>query len=132
MRNKSKYKILGLLVLLLLACWSFARTTIEIMKSSHKLDASKQEIADLEAKKAELEKSIEYKKSEDYVEKTARNELNLIKPGETVFVVKSLKPEQTQEVDEKSGTITKNKKIIGTLTLDKRIENLQDWWNLFF
>ena len=45
------------------------------------------EVQDLEAKEAELKKQLEYYRSDDYVEKMAREKLLLQKEGETVILL---------------------------------------------
>jgi len=66
---------------------NLSRTTIGILKNTGRLRDLEVEVAHLEKKKEEIESSIEYKKTDEYVEGFARNELNMVKPGEEVFVV---------------------------------------------
>jgi cell division protein FtsB len=132
MYKESKFKYLLLTVLLILAGVSFTRTVLEILKSSRRLDATKNEITALEQKKSDLEESIAYKKTADFIEETARNELNLVKPGEEVFVVSNTAPAKSDEVTLDSPSILLSSADTGRITLKKRISNLQDWWELFF
>ena len=46
-----------------------------------------QEVKDLEAKEVELKKQLEYYRSDEYVEKIAREKLLLRKEGETVILL---------------------------------------------
>ena len=56
--------------------------------SCHKrLENLQQEVEGLRVERESLEESIAYKQTPDYVEKMARNELNLVLPGEKVYVV---------------------------------------------
>lgn len=88
MKISSKTKhILGSLTLLFLA-FGFVKSTIEVYQSSKRLGDFAKEVSDLESEKAKLEEEIEHKKTLEYIEEKARNELNLVKPGERVYVIK--------------------------------------------
>ncbi len=135
MHRPSNIKYLALSVLLILASISFIRTTIEIFQSSKKLDTAKQEISSLETKKDQLEKSIAYKKTDSYVEKVARDDLNLVKPGERVFVVKDEnydKDKPKPELDSEPTLGASTERLSKDLTWHQRKLNLKKWLNLFF
>ena len=72
---------------------------------NNRISSIKKGIEDLENKKKELEVSASETGQEDYLEKVAREQLNLKKPGEKVVVI--LSPEQEQnkekEVTEEKG-----------------------------
>lgn len=80
------------LVYLGVASTAKAFQTYQLQAEERKL---RQEISRLEAQNKELQKQIEYLKSDAYVEKVAREQLNLIKPGETAVVVLSPTPVPT-------------------------------------
>jgi cell division protein FtsB len=61
------------------------------------IEGLKKEIQALEEKKQELETGISQAKKEEYLEKEAREKLDLKKPGEEVIVVKTLPPAENQE-----------------------------------
>ena len=64
----------------------------------------------------QLKKEEEYVKSEYYLEKIAREELHLSKPGETVVIIPD-------------GVISENKKqIISNIEIEKK--NWQKWWDI--
>lgn len=112
----SKFFIIFLIAILILAMIAFGREGYRYFKVS-------QEIRDLEKKIEELEKESEeligmekYFQSEDFLEKEARLKLNLIKPGEKLIVVKT--PEDLEEKQQE--------KIV------KQVSNIQLWWEYFF
>jgi cell division protein FtsB len=129
MRLPAHLKYIVISILFVLAAINFTRTTLEILKSSKRLDDIKSEVSVLEEKKGNLEESIEYKKSDDYIEERARDDLNLIRPGEKVYVVADL---DLNKIDEKTN------EVLAAFT--KRIEdntkasesNAYQWYKLFF
>ena len=82
----------------------------------------RQEISRLEADNRELQKQIEYLKSEAYVEKVAREQLNLIKPGETAVVVLSPTPVPTSPAPPKGQAAPPQPPKT----------NWELWWDYFF
>jgi cell division protein FtsB len=128
-----KWKYIALSVLLVIAAINFTRTTLEIIKSSKRLDNIKDEISLLEQEKADLEKSIEYKKSDDFIEKTARNELNMAKSGESVYVISGLSKNDSAANETGSGVLTGNSVAAYQGKPSKsRSENLSMWMKLLF
>lgn len=87
MSFSARLKYIVLSVLFIVATINFTRTTIQIFESSKRLDNSRNEVLNLETRKIYLQNDLKYKKSDEYVEEKARNDLNLIKPGERIFVV---------------------------------------------
>lgn len=63
---------------------------------------------------------IEYKKTQEYVEESARNSLNMIKPGEKVYVVEGGEVESVT-----------NERIYEPVE-DKSDPNWYLWYKLFF
>ncbi len=85
---------------------------------------SSERIASLESRKAKLEEEAEkirqegeYVKSEYYLEKVAREELHLSKPGETVVIIP----------DGVIGESLDNQELKG----EEERENWQKWWGVF-
>ena len=79
-------KYIGLVALFLLATVNFTRTTRDVLESSQRLDEIRNEVTVLKGEKIALEGELEYKKSDEFVEKEARNKLGFVRPGEEVFV----------------------------------------------
>ncbi|OGC47307.1 hypothetical protein A2886_01720 [candidate division WWE3 bacterium RIFCSPHIGHO2_01_FULL_42_13] len=111
-------KYIGLTILFAVATVNFTRTTLSVIESSKRLDEAKTEVSGLEDEKANLEKELEYKQSNEYVEKEARNKLGLVQPGEELFVVSQV-----------LGTAAHNEEA--DVVAKKNLDNLHLWFELF-
>lgn len=81
--------------LLVFANWKMGQKRADLLSQ---IDSLKQEIAELEKKNEDMKKGISQSTQEGYLEKEARERLNLKKPGEEVVVVVPPKEgEQTKE-----------------------------------
>jgi cell division protein DivIC len=104
----------------------FIRSTLSIFKSKERLDSVQKEVAGMEKQVKDLNADIEYKKTNEYIEEKARDDLNMIKPGEQVYVV----------VD--SGKSAPSSNVLGTQdTSEKKGNGSKDanwyaWYKLFF
>jgi cell division protein FtsB len=76
------------------------RTTLDILESSKRLESLQSEVGALEEKKGFLERSLEYKKTEEYIEERARNALNLVRPGEEVYVSPRVMGSSSERLEE--------------------------------
>lgn len=85
-KNKRLKYFLGSVLLLFLTI-TFVRQSFGVFKSKERLDDVNTDISNLEKKKGEIEKEIAFKKTPEYIEETARNDLNMVKPDEIVYVV---------------------------------------------
>lgn len=121
-----KYLLIGTLLFVLSI--SFIKSSFDVLKSKKRLDELNAEIVSMERKSQELEESINYKKTDEYVEEKARNDLSLIKPGEQVYVV--VKGDETA-MTEKSvlGESSDNNSKKGGNIKDS---NWYSWYSLFF
>ena len=61
-------------------------TALRIHKAELRIKALRQECAGLEAYLSELDRAIAYARTDAYVEKIARRELNLLYPGEIRYI----------------------------------------------
>lgn len=120
-----KYILLSLLFGL--ATINFIRTTLDILKSSERLDDVNKEVLGLEVKKATIEKDIQYAKTDEFVEERARNELNLIKPSEKVFVVPRV---GNNAAEAKGDELVQEKNV--TTSSEGGFENAKKWFDLMF
>ncbi len=129
MRGSSQLKYIALSALFIFATVNFTRTTLEILKSSKRLDELKNEVSGLEKSKDGLEKSVSYMQSNDYVEERARDDLNLIKPGEKVYVVEG---DNLKAKDSKSSGVLAH--FSERLDKNKAVKdsNAYQWYRLFF
>jgi TusA-related sulfurtransferase len=98
------------------------------LQSKNRLDEINGEVAALDKEKQEIEKEIEYKKTDDYVEEKARNELNLIKPGEKVYVV----VENESPGGDVLSDISKKGNEEDVEATEKKQRNWYSWYKLFF
>lgn len=81
-------KILQVIIIFVLAFFSFKYTKdVYRVLNNNRLQVVKQEVAVLTEKKQAILDSIEYKKTDEFVEEFARNELDMIKPNEELFVI---------------------------------------------
>ena len=129
MRLPAHLKYIVISILFVLAAINFTRTTLDILKSSKRLDDIRSEVSDLEEKKTKLEDDIEYKKSDEYVEERARNDLNLIKPGEKVYVVSDL---DLSDIDEKTSNVLAEFTERIEKSAKENDSNAYQWYRLFF
>lgn len=74
-------------IVLLALSYGLVKSTLDVYRGGKRLVGLEKELSELESRKTELEQEISYKQTDTYIEEKARNELNLIKPGESVFVV---------------------------------------------
>lgn len=118
-----KAKYIGFSFLLLVGSISLIRTTFEIMKSNKRLDDLKAEVTLLEEDKLALLSELEFQKSDDYVEQEARNKLNLVKPGENVYVLSNEFEEDLQKDLFKENVLSMNSEV-------KEKSNLKLWLDL--
>ena len=119
----NKKYILGTVIFVVLSI-SFIKSSFNVLKSKDRLDRINDEISLLEQSKNEIEKDIEYRKSDEYIEERARDDLNLIKPGEKVYVVVG------GEGDENSSKVLSESDVReGAGEKDK---NWYSWYKLFF
>jgi cell division protein FtsB len=129
MRLPAHLKYIVISILFILAAVNFTRTTLDILKSSRRLDDIRSEVNELEEKKAQLDGDIEYKKSDEYIEERARNDLNLIKPGEKVYVVSDL---DLSDIDEKTSDVLAEFTERIERSSSESNSNAYQWYKLFF
>lgn len=60
--------------------------TLKVAQRGKRLIEAKKELAELQQDKERLEKEAQYRQSPEFVEKEARNKLNMVKPGESVYL----------------------------------------------
>jgi len=82
----------------------------------------------MEEEKREYKNKVAYKQTDEYIEEKARNDLNLIKPGEKVYVVSK----EFKEIDLESKVLGQ-KYISGKLFFGKfdHENNVVKWIKLF-
>lgn len=116
---KSRIKPMLIILIALSMTWWFGRPFFEIIRKARRLDILKAEVAQLEQKREELEATAEYYKTDDFIEKEARDKLNMVKPGEKIVII----------TDDKSqgGEVATDQE-----TIEEQIPNWEKWRRLFF
>jgi cell division protein FtsB len=127
MNLPARYKYLALSALFVLAAINLTKTTLEILKSSKRLDDLQEEVAGLEAEKQTLKDTIRYKETDEYIEEKARNDLNLVKPGEHVYVVEGVAEDIENGVENVLSSFAKREG-----EEDFQDSNIYHWYKLFF
>jgi hypothetical protein len=109
-----------------------------LIKSNKRLDDLNKDVAGLQTQKQTMEQQIAYKQTNDYIEEKARDDLDLIEPGEKVYVVLDdhQKPllESNAETDgdatvDSNGSSGTSDVLSAT---DIRNQNWYMWYKLFF
>jgi cell division protein FtsB len=126
MPKNKRVRNLTISVFLLILSIGLIRSSFEVFKGTGRMRDLENEVAGLQNKKKELEESIEYKKTEEYIEEKARNDLNLIKPGENIYVISGPGSEGYSEQKVLSGSSDHTKKGA------KENANWYKWYKLFF
>ncbi len=119
----SRIKYFALVVLLVLATYNISRTTLEIYKSSRRLSEMEKEVEAKKSENASLKDRLKYTLTNEFVEKEARNKLNLVKPGEKILI-------PTSDV-RRSGQEEGLQALLDQNEVENR-SNFEKWLMLFF
>ncbi len=95
--------------------WVLGKGVFELRLAYKRIDEARQILSAEEAKSRELQKKWTEVQTSNYIEKVARNDLNMQKEGETVVILPTVK--QKSEASQPQGE-------------EKDILNYQKWWNL--
>jgi len=105
-KNSSSYFLIFIIFLALSLFLLFLNLNFKLIKERKKISqqllALESELQNLESKKTEIENKISEIESEEYLEKTGREDLNLKKEGEKVVAFPVVKDEEKIE-GEKEG-----------------------------
>lgn len=118
-KGESKSLRLGYLVVLVLGMYIIfvlSKSLWEIREAYRRIDSTQARLRQEERRKIDLESQLMEATSSGYVEKVARNELNMQKPGEVLVVL----PENPG--DQKSENVPQKE--------DGGVPNWKKWWNL--
>ena len=106
-----------LLIFLLLAVISLSQNIVNLINRGLVLEQEKTDLEILKKEKQRLEAELDYMKTSGFLEKEARDNLGLVRKGETVVI---LPPENGNGRD-------------GIQQGDNQgISNWKQWWQLFF
>ncbi len=86
-RGRRQRWLILLLVLVVWVGFSFARSGLANLKLRQEIEALEKRLVVLEMRRQDLEQEIEEWKSPENVERVAREQLGLVKPGEVVYRV---------------------------------------------
>lgn len=108
----SKKAIYILLAVFLFFCFNFARAYYQNYKVKKEISMLEQEVKELETKKLESLEILKYVSGNQYVEETARTELQMKKPGEKVLILNADQYMNQVEEEKQTTLLTNPKKWI--------------------
>ena len=85
---KPRAKLVIALVVVGYFIFTFIQQELKMQEQYAQIEALRQQIQQVEEYNAELERQIEYTKSEEYIEKAARERFGWVKKGEIKFIEK--------------------------------------------
>ncbi|HOB08269.1 MAG: septum formation initiator family protein [Limnochordia bacterium] len=95
-RRRRKRIKLGTVLLVCFLIWlgyTFGKGFVRHYHLKQKIARLRHEIQAFELRNAEIRRQIEHYRSYEYIERVAREELGLVKPGETRFIISESKDE---------------------------------------
>jgi cell division protein FtsB len=96
--------------------WVLARGIWDIRLAYRRIDEAREVLALEQAKAEKLKEKWEEVQTREYLEKVARNDLNMQKEGETIVVLPGSQPASAPGFREVRG--------------EKELPNWEKWWNL--
>lgn len=93
--------------------FNLVRQTFILWNADQRITEAQSKVAMLKGQNERLKKDLEYYRTEDFVEREARNKLNLVRPGEVVVLVPSPTP-------------------LAKAIADYKDPNWKKWWKLLF
>jgi cell division protein FtsL len=132
-------KILGSRITLFFLLLGFIWLVVNVVSVYYRKYKINKEVEDLKAQIASAEKSnqqisemIDYLGSQSFLEKEAREKLNMKKPGEEVVIIEPQRQQATSvpEVLPGKNEIEKNENL--AQEPPKSESNLAKWWEFFF
>ncbi len=119
--SRMKYKILILIgtIILIYITYSFAVRIYIALRAADRLTEAVNKLHDLEIKNAELKNKLKIVSSVEFIEKQARDKLNLAKEGDTIVVISEEKLKQVIRAQRDS-------------LPELNLPNYLLWWRLFF
>lgn len=132
-------KILGSRITLFFLLLGFIWLVVNVVNIYYRKYKINKEIEDLKAQIASAQKSnqqisemIDYLGSRDFLEKEAREKLNMKKPGEEVVIIEPPKQQATSAKEVLSGKNETEKKDNLAQEQPESESNLAKWWKFFF
>ena len=101
--------------------FNVAKTSLDINQKSKRVSSLEKEVADLQQQKLSLERDLSKADDPATIERVARDELQMLKPGEKIVVMPGNKN------DEESSN---NEKVLGQKS--SAGPYFKEWWGLIF
>ena len=124
----SRLLLFAALLVLIGVAISFSKVTYKRYQLRKEIERLKTQIENLEKRNQEFSSLVEYLKSESFLEKEAREKLNLKKEGEEVVV---MPPKIGEDRETNQGEINE-KQATSTQEIPKTESNFLKWWRYFF
>jgi len=121
------FMVIALVALLL----NFVRESYHKYQLSEEISGLETEVKRLEGRKQQLAGLMEYFEQESYLEREARQRLNLKKPGEKVVIL-SQKADADIENGQGIDNISDDNTDLGQSTENQETANYWKWWEYFF
>lgn len=102
--------------------FNFIRAGIDLVKNKARLKDLEKEVEILEKEKIVLEDKVTYESTDSFIEESARNDLNMVKPNERVFVI----------VDKGNSVQLEENKLEESVKYTENRSNIEQWFSLFF
>jgi cell division protein FtsL len=132
-------KILASRITLFFLLLAFIWLIVNVVNVYYRKYKINKEIEDLKAQIASADKSnqqisemIDYLGSSSYLEKQAREKLNMKKPGEEVVIIEPQKEPAASSSPISQGTVSENKNNSPAGESQKPASNYSKWWKFFF
>jgi cell division protein FtsB len=121
--SKKSKPILSVLAigLLLYSSANISSTLLHSLQNRQRLQDLQQQVAQLQQKRHQLQQALVYEQSSMFIEQTARNQLGLAKPNETVVIF----PRQQDVLGANTPAMT-------AMPQQPIAPNLQKWTNFFW
>ncbi|HHY14555.1 MAG TPA: septum formation initiator family protein [Firmicutes bacterium] len=102
--KRKRYRGIVLVVLVLWVGFHFAKNAVDNHRLRRQISDLETHLHVLQLRGEELEKEIELWRSPEYIERVAREELGLVKPGEVVYTLSApLENEVERDVAKRGG-----------------------------
>jgi len=125
-----RIKYVSVIVLLAVICIGIVKSTLGVFGGRQRFKELENEVFSLKSEKIQLEESIKYKETSEFIEEKARNELNMIKPGEKVYVISS--PDSLIRVNKSVLSEKNDRSYLNGSRKDDNDPNWYMWYKLFF
>src|SRR3989337_2005949 len=98
----SRKRLISILFLLIgiFLLGNLAQGIFDAWRGRERIQKMKQDLQEIAKENETLQQEVQYYQSEEFVEKEAREKLNLVKPGETVIIVpeEALRKEESERI----------------------------------